>query len=82
MLQSGILNTFVTFLHIMKKLFLVVTLILSQIIFAQNKISIDSVSSHIGDTVQICSKVYGVKALEKVTFINVGRAYPNSRPIS
>ncbi len=26
----------------------------------------------------VCSKVYGVKSLEKITFINLGAAYPNS----
>ena len=46
--------------------------------FCQNKIPVDSVSKHIGDSVTVCSKVYGVKSLEKVTFINVGAAYPNS----
>ncbi|MEP6514302.1 MAG: hypothetical protein ABJA79_10550 [Parafilimonas sp.] len=46
--------------------------------FCQNKISVDSVSSHIGESVQVCSKVYGVKSLEKVTFINLGASYPHS----
>jgi len=46
--------------------------------FCQNKIPVDSVSKHIGETVTVCSKVYGEKSLEKVTFINVGATYPNS----
>lgn len=45
--------------------------------FCKNEIPVDSVSKHIGDIVTICSKVYGVKSLENVTFINVGAAYPN-----
>src|SRR5665647_1028034 len=46
--------------------------------YCQSKISIDSVSNHYGETVTVCSQVYGTKALEKVTFISLGAAYPNS----
>lgn len=46
--------------------------------FAQNKLSADSAARHIGETITVCSKVYGTKSLDKVTFINVGAAYPNS----
>lgn len=46
--------------------------------FCQSTLSIDSVSAHAGDSVTVCSKVYGVKSLEKITFINLGAAYPNS----
>ena len=46
--------------------------------FCQSKISIDSVSAHVGDSVTVCSKVYGIKSLEKITFINLGAEYPNS----
>ena len=46
--------------------------------FGQAKIPADSASKHIGETVTICSTIYGVKAMEKVTFINVGSAYPNA----
>jgi DNA/RNA endonuclease YhcR with UshA esterase domain len=31
-----------------------------------------------GQKVTVCSKVYGVKSLEKVSFINLGANYPNS----
>jgi aspartyl/asparaginyl-tRNA synthetase len=63
----------------MKKIILiaVITFIYSTT-FCQVKISIDSVTKHYGEKVTICSKVYGTKALEKVTFINLGAAYPNS----
>lgn len=47
-------------------------------VFAQTKIAVDSVGKHIGDSVTVCSAVYGVKSLEKLTFINLGAAYPNS----
>ena len=46
--------------------------------FGQATIPADSAAKHIGETVTICSTVYGVKALEKLTFINVGSAYPNA----
>ena len=63
----------------MKKIILlaVITLVCS-IAFCQTKISIDSVTKHYSETVTVCSKVYGTKALEKVTFINLGASYPNS----
>src|SRR5450631_1926029 len=63
----------------MKKIILVaVVTFASSIAFCQTKISIDSVTKHYGERVTVCSKVYGTKALEKVTFINLGAAYPNS----
>jgi hypothetical protein len=34
--------------------------------------------NHIDKNVTVCSKVYGVKATGKVTFINVGARFPNS----
>ncbi len=46
--------------------------------FCQSTISIDSASAHVGEPVTVCSKVYGVKSLEKITFINLGAEYPNS----
>jgi hypothetical protein len=46
--------------------------------FCQTKISIDSVSKYMGQRVSVCSKVSGVKSLEKVSFINLGTNYPNS----
>ena len=63
----------------MKKLILgfIITIFYSQA-FCQTKISIEDASKHYGEKVTICSKVYGTKALEKVTFIDLGAAYPNS----
>ena len=46
--------------------------------FCQLKINVDSAVNHYGEKVTVCSKVYGTKALEKVTFINLGASYPNS----
>jgi len=55
-----------------------VFMVISLLSSAQTNISVDSVSKHIGEKVVVCSEVYGVKSFEKVTFINVGAAYPNS----
>ena len=49
---------------------------------AQKEIPLDSLSSHIGDSVKVCSKIYGGIYLErsnnKPTLLNMGGAYPNS----
>ncbi len=45
------------------------------------EITLDKLADHIGETVHVCGKVYGVKYLatgSKPTFVNVGAAYPNS----
>ena len=63
----------------MKKIItIVISCFIGATAFCQSKISIDSVSAHAGDSVTICSKVYGIKSLEKITFINLGAEYPNS----
>jgi DNA/RNA endonuclease YhcR with UshA esterase domain len=63
----------------MYKFFLAIFLIFNAAVsFAQTKIPVDSVAKHIGETVTVCSTVYGIKSMEKVTFINLGRAYPNA----
>ncbi|MDB5279738.1 MAG: hypothetical protein JWR61_4693 [Ferruginibacter sp.] len=51
---------------------------ISTIASAQTKISIDSVSTHIGENVIVCSEVFGFKQSGKIAFINLGAAYPNS----
>jgi DNA/RNA endonuclease YhcR with UshA esterase domain len=53
-------------------------LVISTISFGQTKISIDSVSRYAGQKVTVCSEVFGVKTNEKVTYINLGAAYPKS----
>jgi DNA/RNA endonuclease YhcR with UshA esterase domain len=63
----------------MKKIIAVaVTCFISVTALCQRAIAVDSASTHVGDSVMVCSKVYGVKSLEKITFINLGAAYPNS----
>ena len=49
---------------------------------AQQKISIEKASEHVGDSVIVCAKVYGGKFFSNrqptITLLNVGAAYPNS----
>lgn len=45
---------------------------------AQTKVSVDSAATHIGEKVVVCAEVYGVKTTDKITFINLGAAYPKS----
>jgi hypothetical protein len=40
-------------------------------------IEVGEVSKYIGQTVKICSKVYGTKDLNSIVLVNVGAAYPN-----
>lgn len=63
----------------MKKIIVVIAVLFISIsAFSQTKIAVDDVAKHIGDSGTVCSKVYGVKKTEKITFINIGDAYPNS----
>lgn len=45
---------------------------------AQVKVPADSVARYIGQNVTVCAAVYGVKSLDKLSFINLGAAYPKS----
>lgn len=64
----------------MKKSFFTTTLLISLTLsaFSQTSISVDSAKNYIGTRVTVCSTVFGTKALEKITFINLGAAHPNS----
>lgn len=61
-----------------QSLILSFTLFISVVSFEQTKIPIDSAASYIGKQVSICSKVYGGKAFEKVTILNLGVTYSKS----
>ena len=61
-----------------KNITIILVLLISKFSFSQSKISIDSVNNHIGEKVIVCSEVFGVKSTDKVTFINLGAAYPKS----
>jgi micrococcal nuclease len=65
-------------LRIRKIIIFAACIILANIFFGQTNVSVDSVTSHIGEKVVVCAKVFGVKSLEKITFINLGAAYPSS----
>ncbi|RZK60217.1 MAG: hypothetical protein EOO91_02215 [Pedobacter sp.] len=43
---------------------------------SQTKIDIKDISKHIGDTVTICDSVYTTRALNGLTLINLGAAFP------
>ncbi len=58
--------------------FVAIAILFTSKTFCQTKISIDSVASHIGENVTVCDKVYGTKSLKKLTFIDLGAAYPKS----
>lgn len=48
---------------------------------AQKEIKLEEAKDHIGDSVKVRGKVYGIRYMESVrnnpTFINLGAAYPN-----
>ena len=48
--------------------------------FSQINIKLEDVGKHVGDTVKVCGKVYGVRYLETTknqpTFLNVGASFP------
>jgi aspartyl/asparaginyl-tRNA synthetase len=48
------------------------------VLYAQIKIPADSAAKYIGQNVTICAGVFGVKSLDKLSFINLGAAYPKS----
>jgi hypothetical protein len=77
-LTANIFNLRYNFLEMKKVVSLVFAVFIYSCAICQQKISIDSVSKFIGDSVSICSKVYGVKSLENETFINLGAPYPES----
>ena len=66
----------------MKNILFAFVIFLSFSTRAQTKINISDVSKHVGDSVTVCSKVFGTRFLEQsasqITFINLGAAYPNS----
>lgn len=61
-----------------KYLSIAALLFISNILLAQPKIAADSATFYVGKKVTVCADVYGVKSTDKITFINLGKAYPNS----
>ncbi|MEO8763410.1 MAG: hypothetical protein ABI416_03945 [Ginsengibacter sp.] len=48
--------------------------------FAQPEIKVNDAKNHVGETVRICTKIYGGKYLEKdtLTLLNAGGNYPGA----
>ena len=66
----------------MKFLLLAITLFSAQATFAQKTIDITEAASKVGDSVTICTKIYGGRFMENSkgapTLLNAGASYPNS----
>lgn len=57
-------------------------ILLSQFIYAQKLVPIDSISTHIGDDVMICDKVFDAfkpAGENKLIYINFGGKYPDHK---
>jgi len=44
---------------------------------APRTIGVQDAAQHYNENVNVCAKVYGIKALESMTLVNLGAAYPN-----
>ncbi len=66
----------------MKQLLAVIALLLSTAALAQQEVKIEDLSQHVGDSVTVCTKIYGGIYLERSkgapTFLNAGGSYPNA----
>lgn len=57
-------------------------ILLSHFIYAQKLVPIDSVSTHIGQTIKVCDKVAGTfvtKSDKPLTYLNLGADFPNAK---
>ena len=65
----------------MKYLFLIAFISVATIAYSQKTIKLEDVGKHVGDSVKVCGKVYGIRYFEQSknspTLINIGGAYPN-----
>src|SRR5882757_3075930 len=66
----------------MKKLLTIAAVFVSVTTYAQTTIKIEELSAHIGDSITVCTTIYGGKFFDKPgnapTLLNAGAAYPNS----
>ena len=66
----------------MKYILLAIILFTAQVTFAQKTIDINEAINKVGDTVTICTKIYGGRFMENSkgapTLLNAGASYPNS----
>src|SRR5688500_3066901 len=65
----------------MKQLLVILLLTATYTSWAQKEIKLEELSSHIGDSIKVKGKIYGVRYLQSAkntpTFINVGGTFPN-----
>jgi hypothetical protein len=57
-------------------------ILLSHFIYAQKLVPIDSISTHIGQTIKVCDKVAGTfvtKSDKPLTYLNLGADYPKAK---
>ncbi len=70
------MNNFNSTLSFMRNNLVIIFCLITLSSFAQQKIKIDDAKNHVGDSVRICSKIYGCKYLENTkgtpTFLNAG----------
>jgi hypothetical protein len=81
-INSYLIQTFAvqSYLCLMKTILIIIFCLRSVLSFAQKEIKIDDAKNHVGDTVKICTKIYGGKFLEKdtLTLLNAGGYYPDA----
>ena len=60
----------------------IVTIFLATFLQAQTEVKIEELNQHVGDSVTVCTKIYGGIYLERSkgtpTFLNAGGSYPNA----
>ena len=60
----------------------VAALFITGITFAQKEIKLEELKDHVGDSVKVCTKIYGGIFLDRSkgtpTFLNAGGAYPDN----
>lgn len=62
----------------MKKLLIILLLLAGKAVYSQTQIPISDATKHIGDSVTIQDKVYGVKTFDSgMTLLNLGGNFPN-----
>ena len=60
----------------------IVIILLSHFIYAQKLVAIDSIYSHMNETIKVCDKVAGTfvtKSDKPLTYLNLGADFPNAK---
>jgi hypothetical protein len=66
----------------MKKIYTTLfSIFIAATVYAQTNIKLEDVNKHVGDSVTVCGKVYGMRFFEnsknKPTLLNIGAKYPD-----